>query len=445
MKKILLNTSFSKIYVVGVILISILMFGGYFSYAMFTVTKEKENAISIVTGNLTYKLEVDGIEGNTLIVPSNTVKDFTITLSNPNNRTARLNFYYVGSLASNTKVGYIAEEGTNTFPDEKGINLEKEGTTIVEDAIGLLNIYEYQTSYRGTDYRNGYLNNGLSWWTLTSYNSTMTRYIYYSGNATQNYPYYAIGIRPSMNLNFSIKIVSGNGTEEEPYRLEGDNDTNLEGTLLNTRYSGEYVNFGTGKNNLYRIVNHETEGLTKITSAEPLKENETFKSMSFGDTVYYSNTNTIGSFLNGEYLSSEEYLTEEQVNMIENSTVWYLGVVGNGTSYKLAKYTDTGMSGYATSTDAKIGLLRIGEMMSGQFERYAIKNSITSTGLTTPYWILTPYNTSLVYYVSNYGTTTTLSLSSNPSIKPSFNLKQNIIITGGDGTKNNPFTIEFAN
>ena len=353
---------------------------------------------------------------------------------------------FLGNLREPDKFIVTDAEWDATMDDRGLGNITKpEGTTIVEDAIGLLNIYEYQTSYRGTDYRNGYLNNGLSWWTLTSYNSTMTRYIYYSGNATQNYPYYAIGIRPSMNLNFSIKIVSGNGTEEEPYRLEGDNDTNLEGTLLNTRYSGEYVNFGTGKNNLYRIVNHETEGLTKITSAEPLKENETFKSMSFGDTVYYSNTNTIGSFLNGEYLSSEEYLTEEQVNMIENSTVWYLGVVGNGTSYKLAKYTDTGMSGYATSTDAKIGLLRIGEMMSGQFERYAIKNSITSTGLTTPYWILTPYNTSLVYYVSNYGTTTTLSLSSNPSIKPSFNLKQNIIITGGDGTKNNPFTIEFAN
>ena len=128
MKKILLETSFSKIYMIVMIIITLLILGGYFSYAMFTVTKEKENAISIVTGNLTYKLEVDGEEGNTLTVPSNTVKDFTITLSNPNNRIARFNFYYLGDLPSNTKVGYIVEDGTNTFPDEKGINLEKEGT-----------------------------------------------------------------------------------------------------------------------------------------------------------------------------------------------------------------------------------------------------------------------------------------------------------------------------
>ena len=128
MKK-LLNVSFSKIYVIVVILISVLMLGGYFSYAMFTVTKERSNAISIVTGNLTYKLEVDGEETNTLTVEANTVKDFTITLNNPNNRIARFNFYYIGDLPTNTKVGYIVEDGTNTLPDEKGINLEKVDTT----------------------------------------------------------------------------------------------------------------------------------------------------------------------------------------------------------------------------------------------------------------------------------------------------------------------------
>lgn len=93
MKKILLETSFSKIYIIVMILISILVVGGYFSYAMFTVTKEKSNAISIVTGNLTYELLVDGTKSTTLTVPANTTKEFTITLNNLNNRTAWFNFY----------------------------------------------------------------------------------------------------------------------------------------------------------------------------------------------------------------------------------------------------------------------------------------------------------------------------------------------------------------
>ncbi len=95
MKKILLETSFSKIYMIVMIIITLLILGGYFSYAMFTVSKEKSNAISIVTGNLEYELLIDGEESNILTVPSNTVKDFTITLSNPNNIKARFNFYYL--------------------------------------------------------------------------------------------------------------------------------------------------------------------------------------------------------------------------------------------------------------------------------------------------------------------------------------------------------------
>ena len=92
MKRLLLETSFSKIYMIVMVIISVLLVGGYFSYAMFTVSKEKNNAISIVTGNLTYKLEVDGEKTNKLVVESNSSKEFIVTLSNPNNRTARFNF-----------------------------------------------------------------------------------------------------------------------------------------------------------------------------------------------------------------------------------------------------------------------------------------------------------------------------------------------------------------
>ena len=606
MKKILLETSFSKIYMIVMIIITLLILGGYFSYAMFTVTKEKENAISIVTGNLTYELKVDGEEGNTLTVPSNSRKDFIVTLSNPNNRVGRFNFYYEESLPDGVDIGYIEKEGVNTPPSSTGINLEKvdttgssntyvvrvsntteseisielgvsvgldyndlelpdnghllrkitstgtvkevieddimnrlnyedseqtfvtgsnpynyiwysgklwrvvsidpsdnsvklvtqwnisaipynpsnqtnfdgsymeewlndttvdgflynlrepekfikmnskwnasqmsdtskppseeEGGTIVEDAVGLLNVYEYNMSGAV----NGYLKNAINWITLTPFESTKLYFIDYGGSISNNASTHAASaIRPSINLKSEIKVMAGEGTEENPYRLEGDNDSNISGTLLNTRYSGEYITFGTGENNLYRIVSHETEGLTKITSAEPLKENGTFKTMAFGDSVYYSSTNTIGSFLNGEYLTSGTYLTEEQVNMIEDNTTWYLGIVGNGASYKLAKYTDINMPEYATSTDAKVGLLRLGELMAGQFNEYS-KN--------TNYWILTPTNSNVLRYINRLVSSYENDPMSVYSIKPSLNLKSNIIITGGDGTLQNPFELEL--
>ena len=145
MKRILLETSFSKIYMIVMIIITLLILGGYFSYAMFTVSKEKSNAISIVTGNLTYKLEVDGKEDNKLVVNANSSKEFIITLTNPNNRVARFNFYYLGDLPNNVKVGYIVDCETNTLPETKGVNLEKEGTS------GSSNIYKIIVENNSSD------------------------------------------------------------------------------------------------------------------------------------------------------------------------------------------------------------------------------------------------------------------------------------------------------
>lgn len=314
---------------------------------------------------------------------------------------------------------------------------ENEGETIVEDPVGLLNIYEYTMSYRGTTYDVGYLFNHLSSYLITPYDNSNLYYInyYYDVKTCSTTSIY--GIRPSINLNPEIKIVGGNGTEDNPYRLEGDNDTNLEETKLNTRYSGEYIRFGVGENNLYRIVSHETEGLTKVTSAYPLKENNNFKEILFDENrnVNYSNNNTIGTFLNGEYLNSDNYLTNEQVNMIENNTTWYLGNVYFYQSYKLAKYTDTAESTLTSKTTvAKIGLLRYSELMAGQFNSFKINRE---------YYLINPIgNYNLGVY--SYGHVSNLGLTNSNAIKPALNLKSNVIITGGDGTKNSPFTLDLA-
>ncbi len=283
-----------------------------------------------------------------------------------------------------------------------------------------------------TTYSNGYLNNGLFWWTLTPDNASQVRVVYYDGSA--NYPAstFAYGVRPSINLKSSVKIVDGDGTIDNPYRLNGDNDTNLSGTLLSSRYSGEYIRFGNDENNLYRIVSHETKGLTKITSAEPLKSSGTFITSAFdsNSSVNYSSSTTIGTFLNGEYLNS--YVDSTYSDMIEDSITWYLGTVGSGASYKLAKYTDTNMSGYATSTNAKVGLLRMGELMAGQFDRYG--NNIN-------YWTLTSYSASNVRHVVNVGNAFDNFSTYADGVRPSINLKSNVQIVNGDGTLNSPFEL----
>ena len=316
--------------------------------------------------------------------------------------------------------------GSITRPSDDG--------TIVEDTVGLLNMYEYQESFRGTTYSNGYLNNGLHWWTLTPYNnSTLVRLVMSYGGSTNGFTIsYAYSVRPSINLKSNVKIVDGDGTIDNPYRLNGDDDTDLSGTLLNTRYSGEYIRFGNDENNLYRIVSHENGTGTKIVSAEPLKSSGKFITSTFGSGVTFSSNNIIGAFLNGEYLTN--YVDSSYSSMIEDNTTWYLGTVGYGASYKLAKYTDTtGNTLISSTTDAKVGLLRIGELMAGQFDRY--ENN-------TDYWTLTPYDDqTMVRYMDNYSYLTNTRISFSYSVRPALNLKSNVVITGGDGTKNNPFTL----
>ena len=609
--KKLMQTDVSKIYIMGVIIFCLILLGSYFSYAMFTVNKEKNRAISIVTGTLEYELKVNNNETNIITVPGNSNATYTINLNNINSRDARLNFYYIGDLPSGVDAGYIVEEGTDVPPIEKGEIFSKAGsngdkkvykikvvnstsssvninlgvqigldyndlsipsnghlfdeyvvkasdtiienignkgstyddgtdtfitgsnpnnyvwysgklwravsinnsaktiklvtqwnmnaiyyssgsntfegsymkdwlndttvdgflanlrepekfivmdakwnatatdntsskpseTTIVESAVGLLNIYEYTRI-------KGYLNNGLYWCTLTPEASvTWSIYCVDEGNIGRNALSGPIGFRPAINLRSDVKIASGSGTESDPYRLSGDNDTDLNGVKLNTRYSGEYIRFGTDVNNLYRIVSHETADLTKITSAMPLKYSSIKYSSNYIEKEFNSTNFTtsygVGKFLNSDFLNqSFGYMTNDQVNMIEDNTTWYLGIIAGNSSntkiYKLAKYTNA-TDNILTSSRyiAKVGLLRFGELMAGQFERY-------SYGSSSNYWLLNSNGDTEIHYITYEGNAETRGISSSANVKPTMNLKENVVITGGDGTKNNPFTIELS-
>ncbi len=606
MKKLFFETSFSKIYMIGIAVLTLLIVGGYFSYAMFTVSKEKSNAISIVTGNLSYTLNVDGASGNTLSVNSGETKEFTVTLSNPNSRVARFNFYYVGALPDGVSAGYVTGDGLSTPPAATGVNLEADGSvgasnvykirvtnnsgsnatvtlgvqvgldyndlslpsnghlfeemsdsTVAEvllagvgengainttdpdqtfitgtdpnnyiwysgklwravsidisdnsvklvsqnnistlsynqdgdgtfvgsyiemwlndttesgflanlrspekflkmdskwfskretgvvpypdsvsiNPVGLLTAYEYTKGCNGNYSSTCYLNNGLYSWILSENGLTNSGVSSFALNVTLGNDVYALGVRPAVNLKSTITISSGAGTSDDPYRLEGDNDTNLVGTYLNTRYSGEYVQFGVGENNLYRIVSHEDSG-TKITSDVPLKNNGVDLLMKFGDTSEfffnsYGISNTIHDFLNYTfYKNSTLYLSDDQKNMVKPTRL-YVGTVGMNGNYLLAKYKDTSMSTEVYLGDFNVGLLRVGELMAGQ-------NTINDS-----FWLITPYQTNELWVYLDYMGFLSNSQSANyqHKVKPTLTLKDNVIITDGVGTKSDPFVL----
>ena len=605
MKKLLLETNLSKVYMVGVILISLILVGVYFSYAMFTVNKEKNQAISIITGNLTYDLKVDGTTSNELVVANGETKTFTVTLTNPNNRTARFNFYYVGDLADGLTAGYVVEEGVNTPPEATGVNLETSGvgssqtytikvtnnsgssktitlgvevgldyndltlpsnghlfeevnngissilladsannidtinpdqtfitgtdpnnyiwysgkmwravsinpkdntvkmvtdysmtkipynsttgssfsgshaeewlndtteegflgnlrdpesfiksdsewnTSLVSDVnsnlpdtssvtatVGLLNIYEYQIA-------KSYLSVADGFGSLNYSNSTNVWCI----NGTNTYSYnqsYSIFLAPAVNLIGNIEITKGNGTKENPYRLAGDSDDNLDGTLLNTRYSGEYISFGVAPNNLYRIVS-KVNGLVKIVSNTVLYDLNLNRPImliySDANTRFFSTSVGIGSFLNNDFVdSSNGYLTQNQISMIASGS-WdseMIIAIKEGDSYKNA--ISPMKVGYY-----KAAILRMGEQFSGL------------DGDSYGYWLITPYSGTPTTYIRivargtgpDWLTPATSQTSDGatygtPGLRAALYLDSSIVITGGDGTEENPFTIALS-
>ena len=121
--------------------------------------------------------------------------------------------------------------------------------------------------------------------------------------------------------------------------------------------------------------------------------------------------------------------------MIEDNTTWYLGTVDYGTNYKLAKY-QSATSGTLTTdtTTAKVGLLRLGELMAGQFDK---------DDNNTYYWMLTPFP-SYRGYVSNVyndGRGEGSGPATSYGLRPSMNLKSTVKIVSGTGIKSDPFTI----
>ena len=216
---------------------------------------------------------------------------------------------------------FIKTDSTWNATAVEDITTELEKKTMVTSPVGLLNTYE-STKINYLNESFGLINNDLS-----------NEFICTSGGCGGYRVSDEFKINPVINLKSNIKVVSGTGTYEDPYILEGESVTT--GTLLSTRYSGEYISFGTGENNLYRIVSHENKGQTKIVSVSSIT-NSAFDTN--GSKIFSTNT-TVGSFLNGEFLTSGEYLTAEQVGMIEDNTTWYLGEAGFTDSYKLAKYS----------------------------------------------------------------------------------------------------------
>ena len=141
------------------------------------------------------------------------------------------------------------------------------------------------------------------------------------------------------------------------------------------------------------------------------------------------------------YLNNTWYnaLDPSYQNMIVEST-YYIGTNTGSTGYK-ASICATASNTVATKDCEKttstwiglVGLPRYGEMFaSQQGSGYSSSSAM---------WLMNPYSTSNVWDVSYFGNGSSYSPTDTYGGRPSINLKSNIKITGGNGTKEEPFEI----
>ena len=93
--------------------------------------------------------------------------------------------------------------------------------------------------------------------------------------------------------------------------------------------------------------------------------------------------------------------------------------------------------------EGSVGLIRVGEMLSGQSETILSKNHtvVNSYNNAQSYWTATPYSASIAWRVNDDGSAYSYSVSNAYGVRPVINISSEITITGGNGTPNSPYQI----
>lgn len=121
------------------------------------------------------------------------------------------------------------------------------------------------------------------------------------------------------------------------------------------------------------------------------------------------------------------------------STTWYRGDYFDGDD----NYKDN-LESTSNPYEGRVGLIRVGEMLSGQSETILSENHSVNNfyGRMQNYWTSTPsVNTSSAWYTSSLGGSGYTNVTSTRAIRPVIMIHPGVPITGGQGTPNEPYTL----
>ena len=294
----------------------------------------------------------------------------------------------------------------------------------VQKPIGLLSLDEYNLASGGSSY----LLNSQYFWTTTPISASRAWYVSRSGSAYSHNVTNAYGVRPVIGISSDVTITGGNGTLTDPYIIGEVSD--VTGSLKDNSHVGEYVTYA-GRN--YRVVETSNQGTKLILDGYYDSNNDgTIDNMEYGTNCTLCTTINEESFINWISNNNET----DKAKLV--STTWYRGDYFNfGDNYK------DNLESTSNPYEGRVGLIRVGEMLSGQSETILSKNHTVSNNYNNAqtYWTSTPYSASIAWSVINIGYATNNNVSYTRGVRPVVMISSDVTITGGNGTPNSPYQI----
>ena len=299
----------------------------------------------------------------------------------------------------------------------------------VQKPVGLLSLDEYNLASE----RSSYLNISQYFWTFTPYSASDAWDVSYYGDASNFDVASAFGIRPVVGISSDVTITGGNGTLTDPYIIGEVND--VTGSLKDNSHVGEYVTYA-GRN--YRVVETSNQGTKLILDGYYDSNND--GTIENSDYMAYGTTDGVctlcttineDSFIN--WISNNN---ETDKNKLV-STTWYRGDYWTDGNYK------TNLESTSNPYEGRVGLIREGEMLSGQSETILSKNHTTSNSDTNAktYWTATPYSDLFAGFVLGGGSVDNDDVTLTWSVRPVIMISPDVQITSGNGTFNSPYQI----
>ncbi len=289
--------------------------------------------------------------------------------------------------------------------------------------VGLLSIQNYNASLQGED---SYLNTRYTYF-LSNHTpekqqwSVCGRYSY-ANRFMASDPSYLLNVRPSVVLKKDVNIIQGDGTHDNPFVLIKE-EAGHKGDKIATRHVGEYLTYS---GYTFKIMGKEENGMIPVLMNEVLQENGQAIEVGYQDEgnvkIYNPKVkNNLGYFVSSvmsRYIQTNLFAKHDiQVPIYEKEILYQKAVEQKTYSVKVS--------------------------IPSTFEIFsAMGEDSDSSG----YFLLDSSKTPNIKVVVNAnGNTYYDYLDTDDYLKRGIRLKaylmKNVVIKGGSGTKEDPYTI----